>query len=456
MIKRFKITKLFGFRTINIPFENNVKILVGENGLGKTTVLNSLYYVLTEKYHKLYQIEFETIELIFSSKERISFSRIELENYLRYKERSTRKNISSHLMDIINLENLYAFIEDSSSNEGQSLSNILELFIKKNHIPRIAPMSIMVQELLNIVKEPISKKFSTFKDILKNQNFSILYFPTYRRVEEDLKNLGKFRKRFKNPFEEEEEYLQEIEEEIEISDDTLIHFGMEDVEERLKKVESQITQSTMAGFSKVTGEMLSQLLQGFPNIEDQEIEELDAENAKIVLHRVGDSLSSMDRKQILDLLERKDELKQKKELVYFLFKLINIYNQHRHIDDAIKKFRDVCNNYLEDKNFIYNESSVNIKVFRKGTEDEVQLNKLSSGEKQIVSLFSKLYLESKDNLIVLFDEPELSLSLEWQKLLLPNIVNSGKCKFLLSVTHSPFIFKNELDSYAVGMSTYVK
>ena len=58
--------------------------------------------------------------------------------------------------------------------------------------------------------------------------------------------------------------------------------------------------------------------------------------------------------------------------------------------------------------------------------------------------------------IVLFDEPELSLSIFWQKLLLPDIVASQKCKFLLSVTHSPFIFENELSKYAIGLSQYIK
>ena len=50
MIKKFKITGLFGFRNVDINFENNVKILIGENGFGKTTVLNSLYYLLNKKY----------------------------------------------------------------------------------------------------------------------------------------------------------------------------------------------------------------------------------------------------------------------------------------------------------------------------------------------------------------------------------------------------------------------
>lgn len=76
-------------------------------------------------------------------------------------------------------------------------------------------------------------------------------------------------------------------------------------------------------------------------------------------------------------------------------------------------------------------------------------------KKQIISIFSKIYLEKTDNLIVLFDEPELSLSLPLQKRLLPDIMNSKKCKFLLAVTHSPFIFKNELEKHAVGINIYM-
>ena len=58
--------------------------------------------------------------------------------------------------------------------------------------------------------------------------------------------------------------------------------------------------------------------------------------------------------------------------------------------------------------------------------------------------------------MILFDEPELSLSMLWQKQLLPDILHSNKCSFLMAVTHSPFIFDNELDQYAVGLREYVK
>jgi predicted ATPase len=72
-------------------------------------------------------------------------------------------------------------------------------------------------------------------------------------------------------------------------------------------------------------------------------------------------------------------------------------------------------------------------------------------------MFSKVYLsEPEKRFYILFDEPELSLSMLWQKTLLPNILKSQKCDFLLAVTHSPFIFDNALDKYAVGLNEYVK
>jgi hypothetical protein len=41
--------------------------------------------------------------------------------------------------------------------------------------------------------------------------------------------------------------------------------------------------------------------------------------------------------------------------------------------------------------------------------------------------------------------------MKWQKMLLPDIMRSGSCKLLLTVTHSPFIFENEFDLDAKEM-----
>jgi predicted ATPase len=141
---------------------------------------------------------------------------------------------------------------------------------------------------------------------------------------------------------------------------------------------------------------------------------------------------------------------------YLLQNLIDIYEKQKELDNSVKLFRDVCNKYLINKEVFYDESAIKIFIKSHFTRDEIKLSKLSSGEKQIVSIFSKVYLSEKNKrFIVLFDEPELSLSMIWQKQLLPDILDSKKCDFLLAVTHSPFIFDNELDRYAVGLSEYV-
>ncbi|RXJ79451.1 AAA family ATPase [Arcobacter sp. F2176] len=449
MINRFKITNLFGYKNINIDFEYDIKILIGENGLGKTTILNSLYFLLNKMYHKLIQIDFEKIELEFKGYKNISIYKYEIEEYLEYNKRGRKLRIPPKVIEElknINLDELkqYSDYDDFNINAR----NIINRYVKEDKIRRFAPIDIMVREIYRHINLPKFENIKELENTLEMLNFSILYLPTYRRVEEDLNSLGAT-----------DTYFDDIEEldddDMKTADDTLIHFGMEDVISRVIKVENEITKLTVNGFSKVTGEILSQFLKGFPKINDKAIDRLDVKTAEIILHRVGKNISKKDRDEILHLLQNKNELKEKRELVYFIFKLIDIYEQHKHLDDALKTFRDVCNEYLNDKEFRYDESSVNIDLYRTALDEIVTLNKLSSGEKQIISIFSKIYLQEENNLIVLFDEPELSLSLPWQKKLLPDIVKSKKCKLLLSVTHSPFIFDNELDKYAIGMNTYL-
>ena len=143
-------------------------------------------------------------------------------------------------------------------------------------------------------------------------------------------------------------------------------------------------------------------------------------------------------------------------LIYFIANLSKVYEQQKENDTCIQEFTNVCNRYLGDKKIEYNESNVTVDIVRRKNNRTVNIETLSSGEKQIISLFAKLYLQKDENLAIFFDEPELSLSMEWQKTLLPDIVKSGKCKFLFAATHSPFIFENELLENTVDLSAYIR
>lgn len=457
-INKFSIKGLFGYQDVDLTFENNIMILMGENGLGKTSILNSLYFTLTEKWNKLEKINFEYIDISIDEKN-FKFSKKQLKWYLEHKDKrqSRYRNLRIELKNLIDFEDLNQYIETNINEKTDRLKIIYEYLRKKGISKKTnAPLGLTIELVDILSRQPDLTEFENLLEFLNDENnkLNILYFPTYRRVEEELQNLGRLRR-----FNKEEEYYpwEDEEETIEddnLEDETLIQFGMEDVEQRILKIISKINESSIKGFAKVTGEMLHQLQEGFPNLTEFEILNINSNNIEIILNRVKNNLSEADRKNILNLLDTKELLK-KQELAYFLIKLEDIYLQQQHLDNAIKKFASVCNQYLVGKELFFDESSVTLRILNIKKEEEVFLNQLSSGEKQIVSLFSKLFLEDTEDLIIFFDEPELSLSIKWQKQLLPHVLETNRCSFLLAVTHSPFIFSNELERYAVSMNLFI-
>jgi predicted ATP-dependent endonuclease of OLD family len=68
----------------------------------------------------------------------------------------------------------------------------------------------------------------------------------------------------------------------------------------------------------------------------------------------------------------------------------------------------------------------------------------------MISLFAKMFLYPRRK-IVLIDEPELSLSIDWQRDILVDVLSAPLCSQLIAITHSPFVFDNELEPFARGL-----
>ncbi len=173
---------------------------------------------------------------------------------------------------------------------------------------------------------------------------------------------------------------------------------------------------------------------------------------------MGKAGSLGDRlKSIIESREIYDE--NRRELRKFLRQLLRVYAQRRDDEQAISDFVDVVNGYfnpvLDGKNSGYGEKSLSfdklkLLVVAKNniTRKPVKFGSLSSGEKQIVSIFARLILDPRRKYFVLVDEPELSLSLDWQQKLLPDIFGTVNCRQLIAITHSPFIYDNCLATSA--------
>jgi len=229
---------------------------------------------------------------------------------------------------------------------------------------------------------------------------------------------------------------------------------MGDVKRRFINIQETIDKLLKEGLAQFTKDILNVVIDDAVPSENI-LDEINEDDLEIILSRVGKQLPDSQKEAVKNIVASK-EIKNPLS-AYLLQKLVDIYEKQKEIDNSVKFFRDACNKYLINKSVYYDESAIDIYIKSTRTDDRIDLKHLSSGEKQMVSMLSKVYLSEADKrFIILFDEPELSLSMTWQKQLLPDIINSNKCDFLLAVTHSPFIFDNELDKFAVGMNEYVK
>lgn len=72
------------------------------------------------------------------------------------------------------------------------------------------------------------------------------------------------------------------------------------------------------------------------------------------------------------------------------------------------------------------------------TKEAIESDKLSAGEKQMLSFLC--YNAFSENTAIFIDEPELSLHVDWQRLLLPTLLEQETGNQFFVATHSPFIY----------------
>nr|WP_186811668.1 AAA family ATPase [Paenibacillus xylanexedens] len=119
-------------------------------------------------------------------------------------------------------------------------------------------------------------------------------------------------------------------------------------------------------------------------------------------------------------------------------------------EDFINKldiFTDIVNNRLSFKEIKISREFGIIVTDKEFKEKPIRLNQLSSGEKQEIVLFYELIFETTNDVLLLIDEPEISLHITWQKSFMNDLlktVNYKKFKVIVA-THSPQIINNHWD-----------
>jgi len=463
-ITQFQIEGLHGRnRTIDIPIRDNKLVLVGENGTGKSTVANILYYVLTQQWRRLVDHRFTAIQ-VRTADSQVKVSHEDVEALTAYKSGPLSPELRHRyppqmLRDIARLvaqENL--FLESA----GEFL---VEQIAEMTRTSRARARQIIVDISTSQgakLKRPLLEELKKLESWTFGQ---FLYLPTYRRIEQDFKSIfgveieekvREFRERFRKR--EKSSYIE------------LIEFGMEDVERTIQSRMAQIKEQVRTGLSSLTGTYLREVLRGLQDNPDLTVlRSIDPMAFQSLFARIDESTLPASDKQLLQ--EKIAEIAKAPEytikpddrvIAHFLSKLVTLYTEQQEHESDVRDFVRICNVYLTGKEFVYDDTEYSI--FIRGYDissktssdsDHLELKVLSSGEKQIVSLFSHMYLSGQKDFFVVIDEPELSLSVPWQERFLPDIIKTERCTGLVAVTHSPFIWANEFEKHVGALAEFI-
>lgn len=125
--------------------------------------------------------------------------------------------------------------------------------------------------------------------------------------------------------------------------------------------------------------------------------------------------------------------------------------KHKYInikDERLLKLNNLFQKYFKNKEIVATPFGISIST--KDLNNDIYFEELSSGERKLIILFTIAVFS--DDLIILLDEPESSLSVVWQEQLIPDIFDNTNFKKLIIATQSPYVIESEiLDDYIIPL-----
>ena len=439
ILQSLRIEGLFGKYNYSFDFKKDISIWISENGVGKTTILNIIVAIITGDARFLYDIKFNKIVVNIDGRDYV----------LDKKNKKNELDLKGSYKDLIySLSDFEQYLPRSMSlkirNEILHTKNITTDTLDEiiSQLPNDDIMSERIERYIYKIKrqqyENLNENlFKIKKAVMKEE---IVFYPTYRRVE-----VGIERVFLNTPIETENIKLKS----------KYIRFGMGDVKGRIDSLLEKLRKDANTFYINMNADIISELLTDKIDSYINKPFTIDTHKVEVVLKRIGeDRINNIEKlKSFLKKNYKEMSSINIGFLVYYLQKLVCIYEAQEAINKKLSKFAIVCSKYLSGKKIEYDETMLTVKVLDKDGS-KIDFNDLSSGEKQIISIFSKVYLDVTSQCIFIIDEPEIFLSIEWQKDFLKDIYDSGKIALLIATTHSPFIFSNDYVNYVKELELF--
>lgn len=170
--------------------------------------------------------------------------------------------------------------------------------------------------------------------------------------------------------------------------------------------------------------------------------ELD-EGEKIIYLKSLDNYTQKDkRKKSNALLQELEHVvyQNKENFSFFNYRMsmLDYPDKATEISKRINDFLRLVNEYFTEtgKELLIRDSRL---VFVQG-ESTIELEQLSSGEKQLLLILMNVFLLEEKPSVVFMDEPEIALHISWQYRLLDTLTKLNPNAQFIITTHSPSIF----------------
>lgn len=406
-IKQINIEKLFGMFDYEIPFnlDERITIIHGKNGMGKTVILNLINDIFNKSFDRVLKTKFKSITITFENNSLLNLKRPSkqtqqdvclLLSFTDEKEETVALNLPEYFTS----KNYDVYIRRKRSEKAHGLISEEDYFLREHRH--------------RFVRDEIREEFQEFqkieeqlKKIYEAISVNIQLIETQRLTLNSKQDGSSHRV---------EKYAEELSEEIK---KLLLHHSA---------VSQELDRSVLLRLiendhkSKINEEEVKQ------NLNALEVKRSEYVGLGI-LEEQKDNTSSAIIEKIAP-----NKLAFLKEYVTDNETKLGIFDA---LAQKIKLFKELVNKRFSYKQIYFNKEKGFF--FKNNLGDEIPLKSLSSGEQHQLILFYDFLFKLKPNALVMIDEPELSLHVEWQRAFLSDykrITELAKIDLFIA-THSP-------------------
>lgn len=405
VLENVKIYGVWGWKDFNLSFKPDVNFLIGVNGTGKTTVIQIIASALTADFRSLSSLPFNRIFLKLSeingkrkpSIEIIKANQKTPDNMkIKIKEKSNAK--PSILYTKESLEGIY-FLH---KKRKRLIDKQAGLFVDyTDHYIRPE----MIRRYTNV--KWLSLQRAAFEEKRSNRDFE-------STVDLKIEELStSFIKYFSQLSKKATEEISEFQKKIFVA---LIELQRTAVRGRDIESEKQALVEMYKALGVEEDKFLEPVRKHF-NILKKALE-------KKADLSIDEWYAVIGAGKINYIVTEWNELIKKQEIIF----------------KPQTTFLNILRYLSKDKK--YHINSKNELVATTKQDNLLSLKKLSSGEKQLLIFLGEALLQEKTNWIYIADEPELSLHIEWQDVLVDNLRKLNPNAQIIFATHSPDIVGN--------------